>query len=101
MPDGQKDCKDGKNDVSVTVKNAGTDNVGPFSVRLSVELDRKDVKEPSVSGLAAGQAQEVRFEDVRLTKGSHALMALADSSKSIAESNEDNDELSVTARCGD
>ena len=96
-PDGKDDCKDGKNRVAVVVKNTGTTHAASFAVRLDVDGQQQD--EALLSGLVAGQEQEVRFEDVRLTKGTHVLTAVADPAKAIAESTEDNNELKVTAQC--
>jgi subtilase family serine protease len=99
VPDGKDDCKDGKNDVAVVVKNAGTGSAGAFVLRLAVDngqgIDR------SVAGLDSGKEQEVRFEDVRLKKGDRTLTATADAKETIAESNEGNNSLTVTARCTD
>jgi hypothetical protein len=98
-PDGKDDCKDGKNDVAVVVKNAGTGKAEKVAVRLTA--DGGEAVEETVDGLEAGQEREVRFDDVRLKKGEHTLLAVADSTKAIAESKEDNNELKVTARCQD
>jgi len=96
-PDGKDDCQNGKNRVAVVVKNGGAAKSGAFAVRLAA--DGEQVAERSVNGLEAGQEREVRFDDVRLKKGEHALTAIADPAKAIAESNEDNNELKVTAAC--
>jgi len=97
VPDGKDDCKDGKNSVTVIVKNAGTVHAASFAVRLDVDGQQQD--EALLSGLVAGQEQEVRFEDVRLKKGTHALTVVADQNKALAESNDDNNALKVTAQC--
>jgi hypothetical protein len=99
VPDGKDDCKDGKNDVTVVLKNAGTAGAAGIVVQLTV--DGTGVGEQTVSGLAAGQEREVRFEDVRLKKGEHTLMAAIAAKKAGAESNEGNNERTVAARCQD
>jgi hypothetical protein len=98
VPDGKNDCKDGKNAVTVVVKYGGTGDAGSFGVRLAVDGDDRDA---TVDGLDAGQEREVRFDDVRLKKGEHTLEAVADPRRAVDESNEDNNELKVTARCTD
>jgi len=52
VPDGKDDCKDGENDMTVVVKNAGQGDTGAFAVRLLVDGDSHDIP---VDGLAAGQ----------------------------------------------
>jgi hypothetical protein len=95
-PDGKDDCKDGKNDVTVVVKNAGKGDADGFTVRLSVDGDDRDA---TVDGLNAGQEREVRFDDVQLKKGEHTLKAVADPDHAIDEAKDDNNELKATARC--
>jgi CARDB len=97
--DGKGDCKDGKNDVTVVVKNSSTGKAEKFAVRLTV--DGGEVVEETVAGLEAGQEHEVRFDDVRLKKGERTLTVLADAKGAVAESKEDNNERKVTARCQD
>jgi hypothetical protein len=101
VPDGKDDCKDGKNDVAVVVKNAGMANASPFSVRLVVDDAQNDVEEQTVAGLDAGKEREVKLEDVRLKKGERKLTAVVDAKNTVSESKEDNNELKVTARCKD
>jgi hypothetical protein len=102
VPDGKDDCTDGRNDVAVVVKNGGTGKAGDFVVRLVVDGDSGAAKDEEVGdGLDAGQEHEVRFDDVRLRKGERTLTAVADATKGIAESKEDNNELTVTAQCKD
>jgi hypothetical protein len=98
-PDGKDDCKDGKNAVTVVVKNAGTAKADSFAVRLAV--DGGDAIEETVDGLEAGKEREVKLNDVRLNKGEHALTATADAKGTVAEANEENNERKVTARCGE
>jgi CARDB len=98
-PDGKDDCKDGKNDVAVVVKNAGTASTGAFAVRLTV--DGYEAGEESVDSLEAGKEREVRFDDVRLKQGEHKLAAALDSENTVAESIEGNNGRQATARCQD
>ena len=98
-PDGKDDCKDGKNPVAVLVKNAGAANAGSFAVRLTV--DGGEAIEEAVDGLEAGKEREIRFGDVRLKKGEHQLAAAADPKNTVAESDEADNDLAVTARCKD
>jgi hypothetical protein len=99
VPDGKDDCKDGKNDVAVVVKNGGLGQAGSFVVRLTVDGD--EAAEQSVNGLDAGQEREVRFDGVRLKKGEHKLAATLDPKNTVVESKEDNNQRQVTARCQD
>jgi hypothetical protein len=101
VPDGKDDCEEGKNDVDILFKNAGAAKAGAFAVRLVVDGDDDEAKERSVDGLEAGQEREVRFDDVRLRKGERTLTAVADPQNGITESKDDNNELTVTARCKD
>jgi subtilase family serine protease len=55
----------------------------------------------SIDGLDAGKEATVTFNGVRLKKGPHTLVATADATAAIAESNEGNNALTVTARCSD
>ncbi|HZO31972.1 MAG TPA: CARDB domain-containing protein, partial [Chloroflexota bacterium] len=99
VPDGKGDCKDGKNAVAIVVKNGGTTNADDFAVSLAA--DKEQVADKRVPGLEAGQAREIRFDDVRLKKGEHKLTAVADAEKTVAESDEGNNGLTVAARCED
>jgi hypothetical protein len=99
VPDGKDDCKDGKNTVIVVVKNGGKADAGKHILVLAV--DGNNVAEEAVSGLKAGQEQEVRIDGVRLKKGQHTLSAALDPEKAVAESDEGNNTLKVTASCKD
>jgi hypothetical protein len=100
VPDGKNDCKDGRNTVAVVVKNAGTADAEKLTVRLVVDDAQGDALERSLRGLEAGQEQEIRFEDVRLKEGEHALVATVAGKGKVGDSKE-NDELKVNARCTD
>jgi hypothetical protein len=95
-PDGKDDCKDGKNRVTIVVKNAGTANAESVVVRLVVGGDQ--VGDETI-GLEAGQEREVRFDDVRLRKGEQKLAVTVDPKGAVAESDEANNERQVTVRC--
>lgn len=94
--DGKGDCKEGKNTVTVLVKNQGAAKAKDFVVRLVVE---GGAEEQSVSGLDVGTEREVRFDDVRLEKGRRTLTATADAEDTIAEAKDDNNERRLTATC--
>lgn len=99
VPDGKNDCKDGKNAVTVTVKNGGAGSAESFTVRLVTDDARGATLEQSVKHLGASQEQEVRFDNVRLKKGEHTLAATVDPSDTIVESKADNNDLKATAAC--
>ena len=102
VPDGKGDCKDGKSDVAVTVKNGGTAKAGDFTVRLVVDDDQDHVEEQTIGdGLDAGKESQVTFRGVRLKKGTHTLTVTADATTVISESHEGNNALKVTASCRD
>ena len=94
VPDGKNACT---NLVVVVVKNAGTADVGDFTLHLLEDGDR--VVEQSITGLEAGQERRVRFDDVRLKKGTHTVAAVADPTNTFAEATEDNNTLKVTSTC--
>jgi subtilase family serine protease len=101
-PDGKDDCKDGKNAVTVLVKNQGPTKAGDFFVRLVVDGGGTDAVEQLLAdGLHAGTETPITFEAVRLKKGSHSLAATADAQAGVAESNETNNTRTATASCKD
>jgi subtilase family serine protease len=83
----------------VVVKNGGRADAGKHILVLAV--DGNNVAEEAVSGLKAGQEREVRVEGVRLKQGQHTLSATVDPEKAVAESDEGNNALKVTASCKD
>ena len=87
--------------VTVTIKNDGAAKAGDFAVRLTVDGDDGQAKEKQVGALEAGQEREVRFDDVRLKQGERKLTAIVDAEAAISESDENNNERTVTARCKD
>ncbi|HZO32888.1 MAG TPA: CARDB domain-containing protein [Chloroflexota bacterium] len=101
VPDGKDDCKDGKNDVAVVVKNGGMASAGAFVVRLQIDGASGQPLDRTVPGLDADTEHEVRFDDVRLKKGEHKLEAVADAEKTVAERDEANNTRTVAAQCQD
>jgi hypothetical protein len=99
VPDGKDDCKDGKNVVTVVVKNEGAADAEKLTVRLVVDGVEDPALEKSANGIKAGQEQEVRFEDVRLRKGERKLTASVDARGAVSESNETHKGRTVTADC--
>lgn len=98
-PGGSDDCDPGRNDVTVIAKNDGTAAAGSFAVRLVVDGEDDEAKEKTVPGLEAGKELEITFDDVRLRRGMRTLEAVVDAKKAVAESNENNNELTVTVDC--
>ena len=70
-------------------------------MRLAVGNVQGNGPEQKVNGLEAGKEREVTFEDVKLKKGEQTLTALVDAKSVIGETNEENNEREVTARCKD
>ena len=83
--------------MTIVLKNAGSED----AVRLIVDGAQGSAVEQSVKGLEAGQEREVRFDDARLKKGQHQLVARVDAGAKVTESKEDNNELRETATCKD
>ncbi len=100
-PSGENDCDPGKNDVTVRVHNQGTANAGQFTVALLVDGDQEDGGQETVQSLGSGQQRDVRFDDVRLKKGTHQLTVKVDSESKVTESNEDNNQLDFSVTCRD
>lgn len=92
-------CHEGKNDIVATIKNQGGGPAGGFVTRL--EVDDGDTVDQSLPTLNAGAERDVPFEDVRLKKGERELTVTADAKKSVAESNEENNERKATVKCKD
>jgi subtilase family serine protease len=66
-----------------------------------VDDEKDEAKEKSLAGLDPGKEVEVRFDDVPLKRGQHRLTAMVDAKKSVAESDENNNELKFTVNCRD
>lgn len=98
-PGGAGDCDPGRNDVTVDIRNGGTAAASGFAVRLIVDGEDDEAKEQAVAGLGAGEETEVTFDDVRLRRGMRTLAATVDASNAIAESDEANNELTLTVNC--
>jgi hypothetical protein len=99
VPDGKNDCKDGKNAVSVVVKNTGAARAGAFAVQLAV--DGGEAIDAAVDGLDAGKEREVKLGEVQLKKGERKLTATVDPKNTVGESDETHNARTVTAACGD
>jgi hypothetical protein len=98
-PSSANDCKEGKNDVTLIIKNQGSAMAAGSVARLTVGNDDDDAEERTVESLNPGADKDVRFDDVRLKKGDQTLTAIADARKAVAESKEDNNELKATVKC--
>lgn len=85
----------------MVVKNSGPSKAGSFVVRLEAGEAASDADDQSVNGLDPGKEREIRFEDVRLKKGDRQITATVDAKGSVAESNESNNQQTVSARCSD
>lgn len=96
---GQLDCIQGKNEISVTIKNTGARQADPTVVQIRV--DGGHAIEQTVPALDGGSTMDVSFDNVRLKKGSHNLTATADAKHAITESTEDNNALTENAVCKD
>ena len=97
--DGKDDCRVGsKNTVAVVVRNGGSGESGSFTTRLIVDGAEVDA---TVNNVGAGEERDVLFENVTLKKGGRTLTAIADAERTIDESNEDNNERKISARCTD
>jgi subtilase family serine protease len=96
-PTGASDCDPGENDVTVMVKNTGTVPAAGLVVALVVDNGAR--REATLASVEAGKETSVRFDKVRLARGERRLMAVADATKIVVESNEDNNELKQTVRC--
>jgi hypothetical protein len=98
---GTKDCDPGKNDVRVRVKNQGTGNAANVLVKLVVANSPDTSLKKSIKDLAAGEAEDVDFDDVQIKSGERELTATADADNTISESKDDNNARSITMSCKD
>jgi hypothetical protein len=96
-PDGKDDCKDGKSDILVAVKNGGMAFASKVAVQLAVDGDK--VGTETITTLAPGDTTDVRFEDERLKKGQHTLTATLQARSDGAEAAADTNALKVTVTC--
>ena len=99
QPSGNNDCDPGKNDVTVTVKNSGAADHGPFAVSLLVDDDEGDGGKEMLDALAKNQSRDVTFDNVKLKKGQHELKVQVDPEAKVDESSETNNELPVMVSC--
>ena len=98
-PDGKDDCRVGnRNTVAVVVKNNGSGDSGRFTTRLIVDGDETDA---TVDNVRTGEEREVAFGNVQMKKGERTLKTIADAERTIDESDEDNNDRTVSARCTD
>jgi hypothetical protein len=82
------------NTVNVTAVNNGADGAGSFNVTLyadSVLVDKKPV-----SGLDAGASTVVGFDWTPMTAKTYILRAVADPENAVAESDETNNESTIS-----
>jgi hypothetical protein len=96
-PDGKGDCKNGKNDVAVVVKNQGEAPADPFVVRLTI--DGGSAATRTLRGVDPGREREVRVSEVRMTGGQHTLAVTVDAEGAVAERDEDNNARTFAVRC--
>jgi hypothetical protein len=89
-------CTPGKNDITITVKNGGSQPAGPSVVRLEVDDDSDDKRIQSVD---AGKSLDVTFENVKLKDDEHRLRGTADAKDSVDEANEDNNTKTISVTC--
>jgi subtilase family serine protease len=54
----------------------------------------------TVDTLGAGQSRDVTFEDALFKKGKHQLVATADLTEVVSESDEQNNTRTINVRCG-
>ena len=95
--DAKSDCSDGTNTVTVVVKNGGVDRAEKFVVRLAADGLVAGVQ--TIDVLPAGDSRDVTFDDILLKKGKHQLVATADLSGMVVETDEQNNALTVTVTC--
>jgi hypothetical protein len=96
--DAKSDCADGKNTVTVAVKNGGTGSTQKFAVQLA--MDGAVISSQDVAPMGSGEARDVMFQDILLKKGKHQLVATADANATVAETDEQNNALTIMVRCG-
>jgi hypothetical protein len=98
-PNGQADCDPGKNDVLISVKNLGGKAAGPFVVRLTIDGGSGGVADRTVTQLGADKSQDLLFKDVSFGSGTHEVVAFADATNKIAESDRSNNRKRVDVTC--
>jgi len=81
--------------ATATIINTGTGNAGAFNATLSVNGTAVDTQ--LVSGLAAGSSTSVNFSWTPEAAGDYNLTVTADPENAIAESDETNNALTITA----
>jgi len=101
QPGANDACTSGKNTVTAVVKNQGTGAAGGFTVRLIVDDASHAAVIESVGALDVGNQREIRFGGVELKKGERTLAVRADAEQAVPESNEGNNDRTVSATCKD
>jgi len=81
--------------ISATINNTGTFDVGAFTASLSVNGTVVDTQ--AVSGIAVGNSTSVSFSWTPEAAGNYNLTVTADPENGIAESDETNNTLTITA----
>lgn len=95
---GGNDCDPGKNDVTIRVRNDGPRAAASHVVRLEVGDDET---EKTLAALDGGKELDVRFDDVQFKKGQNRVTVMVDAKKTVAESDENNNERKLTVNCRD
>jgi hypothetical protein len=95
---GESDCDPGKNDVTIRVKNNGPGAAASHVVRLEVGDDET---EKTLAALDGGKELDVRFDEVQFKKGQNRVTVTVDAKKTVAESDENNNERKLTVNCRD
>ena len=86
------------NTVNITVANNGAGNAGSFNVALYADGAEVDTK--SVPGLASGASTVVSFDWTPDEVKTYTLKAAADPGNAVAESDETNNELTMSQSVG-
>ncbi len=85
------DWNGGYADVNVVVVNSGNAGAGGFEVALfEGSISNPPIDTQSVSGLNVGESTKLEYRIPFSGPGTHTIIAFADSSNSVSESNESN-----------
>lgn len=86
-------------EITVTIRNIGSNNAGNFIVNLTDEIDdiEIDIGSREVSGLAAGNSMDLIFDwnTADCLLGNHTLTAFLDSDEGYSDENPANDSKST------
>jgi len=80
--------------IDFIVKNSGTDAAG--SHRTSIYIDGSFLNSIPISGIGAGVEMDYTRSGVSLSAGAHTIRIVADSNNDVVETNELNNEKSIT-----